>query len=175
MSFYYGKTPIVRGSMITAIMVLCLFLTPEIHAQARVDLVSTVEAPDEVVYSYRIVGASYSDMDRLKRFEKANEEVKKFSSFSYDKTTHICRVGVGEIGGDRDESLIRYYLKQAVGALEGDAEENSREWADDDPRHGSVGDEFPTAIPEPTDPDDMPDWGNLIPANQHSESDGGGQ
>lgn len=155
------------------VLTLFLMLPNALHAQARVDLVQSGSSSQGQFFEYRIVGASFSAVDKLKRFEKVNQETNTFSSFEYDETTHICRVEIGAMGADRDEGIIRYFIGQAVGVTAPQEKGNSSEWADDDPRHGQTEAELPTAIPTPTDPNNMPDWSHLNLPNSNNSEKGG--
>lgn len=176
MGFSVGRNraALVRENFVVILAVILFSIPTCIFAQPTVDLIETSATTDGVSYTYRIVGASFSAIEKLNRFEKVNAETHTFSSFSFDESTHTCRIEVGAIGGDRDEGVIRYFLKEAVGALEESSLGDSREWADDDPRHGMVEEEeLPTAIPEPTDPSTMPDWGHLL--KKGNDQDEGGE
>ena len=157
--------------------ILCGFLLfsafpMALQAQARVDLVESGPSGQGQYFEYRIVGASFSGIDQLKRFEKVNQETNTFSAFTYDEKTHICRVETNGEGSDRDEGIIRYFIGEAVGVAGAVEKQKSNEWADDDPRHRQMEAELPTAIPEPTNPDDMPDWSHLQNQNSNIELKG---
>lgn len=130
--------------------------------QVHVEHLSSDKVANGEVHSYRVVGASFSAVEKLGNFEKANASLKRFKRFSYDAGSHTVTVEVGD-GQDYDERSIRYYLSEAVGALPVENSQSKEEWADDDPRHQAVDHGPVSATPPPTDPATMPDWSHLKP------------
>ena len=170
-----GSYPHLRQQFfVTTLLILSMMLCSNwAHSQTRVDLIESGETAQGRYYEYRIVGASFSAVEQLKHFEQVNLETQTFTAFNYDESTHICRVEVGKIGGDRDEALIRKYLGHAVGMGRSAPQDDPRTWEDDDPRHSQVEQEMPNAIPEPTNPDSMPDWGHLLNQKPQTQEEGG--
>lgn len=157
---------------ICLLLLAFVFLVPQLAcSQAHVDLVESGQTPQGEYFTYRIVGASFSATDQLKKMEELSQAANTFSAFRYDEATHICRVEIGPVGGDRSEAIIRSYLAQIVGETRLSKKDPSL-WDDDDPRHGEIEQEMPNAIPEPTNPADMPDWSHLLPNSSNTNEKG---